>query len=371
MPELWLKYGQTSVVVDIKYENLLAHIDPTPSTGYLVEQKIKDELSNMDIIDNTIIVVLSASQAVLDLVDQISQRSVLKNHACVAFASRTHHTRLLKNSLRKQPYPVYEVTDSSLFSLLSKYKNVICISQVRYDPLFGYGGTPTLFLRQFFPKEMNEAFYSRSNNLPNPRKKLSPLEIALRMVDNLNATSIEVVGSPKILGLHHGAIPHSFEGATRSLDLGRKTGIEKCQITLISPSHDFESHLTLCSSLNSLWNVMESAKEGGLVTLLSENKMGLGCEALEMYVQERLNIQKHLDEKLQYVEGLEHILFLKELTKNYDLGIISTLPEYYLLKLGLVPFKSTKECYIRALSKFGRSQKVRVISGADILSLFD
>jgi hypothetical protein len=371
MPELWLKYGQTSVVVDMKYENLLAHIYPTPSTGYLAEQRIEDELSNMDITDNTIIVVLSVSQAVLDLLGHISQRAVQKKHECVAFVSRMNLVKTLKNSLRKNAYPVYDATNASLLPLVGKYKNVLCISQARYDPLFGYAGTPTLFLRQFFPSEMSEAFYSRSNNLPNPGKKLSPLEIALQTVDKMDATSIEVVGSPKIFSLHHGIISQSFESATRSLDLGRKTGTEKCQITLISPSDDLESHLTLCSSLNSLWNVIGLVKEGGLAALLSENSMGLGCEALEMYVQERLDIQKHMGEKLQYLEGLEHILFLQELTSNYDLGIISTLPEYYLLKLGLFPFKSGKECYVRALSKFGRSQKILIISGADILSLID
>src|ERR671923_261716 len=89
------------------------------------------------------------------------------------------------------------------------------------------------------------------------------------------------------------------------------------------------SHLTLCSSLNSLWNVIHLVKNGGQAALLSENSMGLGCEALEMYVQERLDIQTHLDKKLQYLEGLEHVLFLHRLAKNYDLGIVSTLPEYY------------------------------------------
>lgn len=97
--------------------------------------------------------------------------------------------------------------------------------------------------------------------------------------------------------------------------------------------------------------------------------MGLGCEALEMYVQERLDIQTHLEKKLQYLEGLEHVLFLHRLAKNYDLGIVSTLPEYYLLKLGLIPFKSAKDCYARGLSKFGRSQKILVLSGTDILSI--
>lgn len=371
MPELWLKYGQTSVVLDIKYENLQAHIYPAPSVDFLPEQRIEDELANIDISDNTIIVVLSVSKAVLDLVDQISQRAVLKGYDRIAFTSRTDLLKMLRNSLRKQPFPVYDSTNASLFPLVSKYKNMLCISQARYDPLFGYGGSPTLLLRQFYPVEMNEAFYVRANNLPNPHNKFSPLEVALRTVDNLNANSIEIVGSPKILSLHHGTISQSFESAIRSLDLGKKTTRDKCQTTLISPGDDLESHLTLSSSLNSLWNVMESIKEGGLAVLLSENEMGLGCKALEMYVQEKLDLQKHLQEKLQYLEGLEHVLFLHELTKNYDLGIISTLPEYYLLKLGLVPFKSIKECYHKALLKFGRSQKILVITGADILSLAD
>ncbi|HZD35951.1 MAG TPA: hypothetical protein VE130_12170 [Nitrososphaeraceae archaeon] len=368
MPELWLKYGQTSVAVDIKYENLLSHLCPTPST-YLSEEQIDDELSEMEISDNTIFVVLSASEAVLRLIDQISQKLVLSNCACLA--SRSNIVKILKNPLKKQPYPVYDASHASLFPLLKRYKNVVCISQARYDPLFGYSGTPTLFLRQFFSREMSEAFYSRSNNLPNPCKKLSPLEIALRTVDNLDYASIEVVGSPKIFSLHHGDISQSFESATRSLDNSQKTVPGKSQITLLSPGDDLESHLTLCSSLDSLWNVIGHVKEGGLAALLSENSMGLGCQALEMFVEDRFNVENHLRDSLQYIEGLEHILFLEELGKNYDLGIISTLPEYYLVKLGFITFKSSRDCYARSLSKYGRSQKILVISGADIMSLKD
>lgn len=369
MPELWLKYGETSVVVDIKYENLLAHIYPTPSGDYLAEQQIEDELSRMELADSTLIVVLSVSQAVLGLVNQISQRAAQKNYTCIAFATQKNLARTLKNVLRKQLYPTYEATCVTLFPLMSKYKNVLCISQARYDPLFGYCGTPTLLLRQFFPREMNEAFYSRSNDLPNPRQKVSPLEIALRTIDNLNAKSVEVVGSPKITSMHHGTISQSFDSVIRSLDRGLKADQEKSQIAIISPSDDIEAHLTLCSSLNSLWNVIHLIKKGGQAALLSENSMGLGCEALEMYVQESLDIQTHLEKKLQYLEGLEHVLFLQELAKNYDLGIVSTLPEYYLLKLGFIPFKSAKDCYAKGLSKFGRSQKILVMSGTDILSI--
>jgi hypothetical protein len=370
MPELWLKYGQTSIPVDIKYENLLTHLYPTPSS-YLSEEQIEDELSEMDISDNTVLIVLSASEAALRLIDQISQKFVLSNCACVAFASRSNIAKIVKNRLRKQPYPVYEASHASLFQLLKKYKNVVCISQARYDPLFGYSGTPTLFLRQFFSREMSEAFYSRSNNLPNPRKKLSPLETAMRTVDNLDYASIEVVGSPQISSLHHGDISQSFQSATRSLDYDQKTVPAKSQIMLLSPGDDLESHLSLCSSLDSLWNVIGQAEETGLAALLSENSMGLGCQALEMFVEDRFNVQNHLRDSLQYIEGLEHILFLEELGKNYKLGVISTLPEYYLAKLGFITFKSSRDCIARSLSKYGRSQKILVISGADIISLKD
>jgi hypothetical protein len=368
MPELWLRYGQSSVVLDIKYENLKAHLFPNTAVSHSTNQRLKDEMFNIDINDDTIIVVLSISQASINLIEQIAEQAILKKHSHMAFASRTDSAYLLKNSLRRQGFPVYSVTDTSLFPLLSKFKNVIFVSQVKYDPLFGYSGTPSMLLRRFLPKEMSEAFYSRLNNLPNPHKRLSPLEVALRSVENLTAFSIEIVGSPDVLSLHYGAISHSFESAISSLDgLSKKVDIEKCHTTLISPSDDLESHLTLSSSLNSLWNVIDLVRNGGLAVLLSENSMGLGGKALEMYVEERLDIQKHLEEKLQYLEGLEHILYLKELLKNYELGIISTLPEYYLLKLGLIPFRATKEYYQQTLSRFGRSQKILVISGADIL----
>jgi hypothetical protein len=370
MPELWLRYGRSHVVIDIKYENLQAHLFPTAAVSDSNHQRLKDELYNIDIHDDTIVFVLSSSEASLNLIELIAERAILMKHSHIAFGSTTDTLYFLKNSLRRQGLPVYSVTDASFFPLLSKFKNVIFISQVKYDPLFGYSGTPSLLLRKFFPKEMSEAFYNRLNNLPNPYKKLSSLEVALHSVERLKAFSIEIVGSPNFLSLHYGAISHAFESAMGSLDsVNKKAGVDKCQTVLISPSDDLEPHLTLSSSLNCLWNVMDLVKKGGLAVLLSENNMGLGGKALEMLVEDRLDVQKHLEERLPYLEGLEHIVYLKELTKDYELGIISTLPEYYLRRLGLVPFKGTKDYYQQALSRFGRSQKILIVSGADILSV--
>ena len=105
MPELWLKYGQTSVVVDIKYENLLAHIYPTPPADYLAEQQIEDELSNMDVTDNTIIVVLSVSQAVLNLVDQIVSTCRPKKPCLCCFCFLRESFKDIKEFIAKTALP--------------------------------------------------------------------------------------------------------------------------------------------------------------------------------------------------------------------------------------------------------------------------
>jgi hypothetical protein len=370
MPELWLRYGHSHVVIDIKYENLQAHLFPTATVSESSHYRLKDELHNIDIHNDTIVLVLSSSEASLNLVELIAERAILQKQGRIAFGSATDALYLLRNTLRRQGLPIYSMTDNSFYPLLSKFKNVIFVSQVKYDPLFGYSGTPCLLLRKFLPKEMSEAFYNGLNNLPNPHKKLPSLEVALHSIERLAASSIEIVGSPHVVSLHYGDISQAFERAMSSLDsVNKKAGIDKFQTALISPSDDLEPHLTLSSSLNCLWNVMDLVKKGGLAVLLSENSLGLGGGALEMFVEDRLDVQKHIEERLPYLDGLEHVLYLQALTKDHELGIISTLPEYYLRRLGLVPFKGTKDYYQQTLSRFGRSQKILIVSGADILSV--
>ncbi len=53
MPEIWLKYGTTDIVLDIKFENLLKHV----SSDYplLTDDEIKSALKDVIIGDNTLI----------------------------------------------------------------------------------------------------------------------------------------------------------------------------------------------------------------------------------------------------------------------------------------------------------------------------
>ena len=86
-----------------------------------------------------------------------------------------------------------------------------------------------------------------------------------------------------------------------------------------------------------------------------------------MYIEGRLKMEEQL--KSSYIHGLEHLLYLDELVQKGQLGIISTLPQYYLKKLRLDTYTSLKNVLEELLVKYGKNHKVLVVSDADIAYL--
>ena len=77
-----------------------------------------------------------------------------------------------------------------------------------------------------------------------------------------------------------------------------------------------------------------------------------------------------LHQQSEYVEGLEHLIYIEELLQKYELGIVSTLPQYYLkTKLGIKTYGSVKNMIEELLSKYGKNHKVLVVSDPDVLIL--
>ena len=62
MPEIWLNYGQTEVVLDIKAENLEQKITAEGKT--LSDSQIESKLESLDLSKPTEIVVLNTSESV-------------------------------------------------------------------------------------------------------------------------------------------------------------------------------------------------------------------------------------------------------------------------------------------------------------------
>jgi nickel-dependent lactate racemase len=215
---------------------------------------------------------------------------------------------------------------------------------------------------------MSDAFNARKDNLPKPGVRGPPLKIALSKTENIPAKSIELVANSfGIAGIHYGNIIEASQNAIGHLDSISTIEIEPTKSAIISASSEIGGHSTLSDSLNSLWNTIHIVKEDGSAILLSENQRGIGGGALQMYIEGRLKMEEQL--KSSYTYGLEHMLYLDELVQKGQLGIVSTLPQYYLKKLRLDTYTSLKNVLEELLVKYGKNHKVLVVSDADIAYL--
>ena len=196
MPEIWLKYGTTDVVLDIKFDNLASQVSSTFQA--LPEDQVKAAFDGVPLTDNMLLMVLSPSKAAakgaLMLVEAARAKGfgiTIDVPAKMAGTLRTNLTALAGGeviSINRSDY-------QSAQERISKFQSTVTLSTVSYDPLFGFAGSPTGILRNFMPERMAEAFSARHDNLPTPGEEVEPLKVALSATDNIVSSSIELVAN--------------------------------------------------------------------------------------------------------------------------------------------------------------------------------
>ena len=119
---------------------------------------------------------------------------------------------------------------------------------------------------------------------------------------------------------------------------------------------------TLSAALRGVWNVIEGVKKSGSILLMAECSEGVGATALEKLVTGRLS---EGPERRRYEDGLEEVFYLNKLKDEYDVMLLSGLPEVYARsKLGFTTAKGSAEAVGRVLNKVGRSGKLNVVPRA-------
>jgi nickel-dependent lactate racemase len=120
---------------------------------------------------------------------------------------------------------------------------------------------------------------------------------------------------------------------------------------------------TFSSALRGVWSALEGVRKAGSVLVIAECSEGVGSSALELLVTGRLAEGGRRRER--YVEGLEEVFYLNKLKEEYDVLLLSGLPETYArTKLGLTTAKGSGEAVGRLLNKVGRSGKLNVVPRA-------
>lgn len=353
MPEIWLGYGPTEVVLDIRAENLERQVG-TEGTALNISE-IASKLQTIDLAKPMEIVILESTKAVqrviLTLLEICNQRSLPKPRILVD-RSNLH---LVKNMFSDPSISISE------FDTQLSTTNLMFVGEVEFDGLFGYSTVSTKLLRRFGKEHMLEAYEKKNGNLPHPGEDLSTIEVAKKFTDGFEISALEVAAnSSGIVDLAIGH-PSSTMALGKSFSLTATKEIGKHRVLFISTGNEAGND-TFNRSLSALWNCASAVKEEGLAILLAECKNGLGSEAILQYVEGRMSLDR-LKNPAKYVEGMENLLYLTEIQTQLKIGIVSILSQHYAKdKLALIPFDGTKESMEYVLKTYGERQKAVIVS---------
>ncbi|MEX1996607.1 MAG: transcriptional regulator [Nitrosopumilaceae archaeon] len=361
MPEIWLSYGSADVVLDILAENLDKKIEPKGTN--LTDAEIRAKLEPLDLTKPTELVILDHSKAMQKVIsilfEKCNQHSIPKPKLLVDKV----HIHIMKNALSD---PTLQISDFGSANLSDP--NLVFVGEMEFDGLFGFNTISTKLVRRFGKEHMLSAYEKRKGNLPAPGEELGNFAIAQKFSDSFEISAIEIVSnSAGIVDLASGH-PSSTSSISKSLLSIATNEVEKHRTMIISTGKE-SSGETLGKSLNSLWNCAEAIKEEGLVILLAECKDGVGSEAIQQYMEGRMSLDR-LKNPARYVDGMEDLLFLTEVAKKFQIGIVSILPEFYTKdKLGMIAFSGIKHAMDYILKTQGARQKVAVVSDGSYVLL--
>jgi hypothetical protein len=370
MPEIWLGYGDSEVILDIKFENIL---DNSKSDFLLLDnESLSSELEKkIQLKDSTLILNYNPFLHMIPILRHIHETKKKLEMKNIEMNTLSKNMPLkIKRELNDKGISINRIENNEVLSKAKTFENIIVLEKIEYDPFFGYKGSPTELTRNSFPNEMDQAYSTIIDKFPQPGTKSEPLNISFEVSKKLNFESINVIANNDgINSIYTGGVENSFKKTIEEFDKISKKEVEKAKSLFISGNSNFNMQATLGNSLNLLWNNYQIVKEKGIVILLSENKMGLGNGALPQFIENRLD-QAGL-RKYQYLKDLEHLNFLNLIKDKLEIYAISSLPKVYLDKLGIKTISRVKEGLENILTKHGRNSKILIIPNSELTHVME
>ena len=358
MPEIWLNYGITDVVLDIKAENLEQKID---SDGKILDDsEINDKLSMLDLSKPMELVVLHNSKSIQKIISSLFSLCEQKSKPFPKILTEKKILNLVKAGL-PEGIAINEFDDVDISN-----SNLVFMGEMEFDGLFGYETISTRLIKKFGSESMLSAYAKRHGNLPASGQHTESFLEAKKFSDNFEIQGIEIVANSQ--GIIDFSIGHPSEtlSTTKILESNSIKDVGQHKTMVISTGKD-ASNDNLGNSFSSLWNCSNAIKKDGLAILVAECKCGLGSDAIQQYIEDRLTLEQ-LRNPSKYINGMENLLFLSEIQKNFQIALVSILPEFYVKKLNMISLPGMKYSMDYILKTQGVRQKVSIITdGARLL----
>ncbi len=155
MPETWLGYGDSDVILDIKYENIL---DINKAEFPLLDnESLYLELEKgIKLHDSTLILNFNPFIQMIPILKIINEKSKINRISDLEINTLSTNIPLkVKRELNENGITVRRVECSEILSKIKYFKKTIILEKTEYDPFFGYKGASTELMRSSFPNEMN------------------------------------------------------------------------------------------------------------------------------------------------------------------------------------------------------------------------
>ncbi len=363
MPEIWLDYGTSEVILDIKYENILNHIKP--DFNYLQEKLLDDYITeNIGFEDTNLVLILNPFKQMVPILKQLVYKSNLLNKN-LEIATLKNIPLNFRKDLTNEEIHLSKIGHGEILSIISKFKKVIVLEKILYDPMFGFSCSHTEITRLLYPEAMDQVYSYIKNKMPTPGIIGEPFKIALETVKEINLEFLHVISN------NEGINRISYEDADEPLDnlleifkdLSKKQ-IEISKSVILSGNTNLDAQKTLSNGFNVLWNNYKAVKENGIIVFLSENTGGIGNGALQDFIDNRLSTTKIDGHK--YIKDLEHLNYLNLLKEKNEIYILTTLPKLYTQKIGLKDISKIKDGLEIVLSKYGKNSKTLIIANSEL-----
>ncbi|HUH82554.1 MAG TPA: hypothetical protein VLX33_01595 [Nitrososphaerales archaeon] len=357
MPELWIPYGNVETLVTLQAENLGVVAEGAPEGGSTDLPRASELVKGA-----TQLFICDSAPPTLELLKGIAQAlgesPGLRVHSPAPKRVENAVPELKgRVTTLPPPLPTDETGEPAYALQLLETGTKLFIGSARPDPLFGITDAKVQACLDWVARSQSAAAKAIKGMEPQPFQKTEAYEkieeLAARMKDAKFLTAIPR-GGRLWTAMEDAPFDAIRNGFTRT-QMPQARGM-----VIGAGGRGYDD--TLSSALRGIWGVIGGVRKTGSVLLVAECSEGVGSTALEMLVTDRMEGERRRE---RYVDGLEEVFYLNKLKDEYDVLLLSGLPETYARsKLGLTTARGSAEAVGRVLNKVGRSGKMNVVPRA-------
>ncbi|MGD0395515.1 MAG: hypothetical protein ABSB26_01215 [Nitrososphaerales archaeon] len=358
MPELWIPYGSVETLVTVQAENLGAVVDPQAENSVIERERMLETMSRA-----SAVFICDASPTTAELLRELTpgldSASPLKMFSA-APRRIEYAVPELKGRITTLPPPVSPNDGGTVLAReLTERGTKLFLGTPRPDPMFGITDAKVEACLNWIAHSHREAAEARKEMEPSPFEMTRSRETMNKIAEEIaEASFIDVISRG---GKARAVLEDAPFDAIKNGFLS--VGVQPARAIVVGTGGKGYDD-TLSSAIRTTWNALSGVRKAGSVVLLAECSEGLGSTALDMAATERLSGEGGRRRET-YIDGLEDVFYLSKLRDEYDVLLLSGLPEVYAKsKLGLATARGSAEAIGRLLNKLGRSGKMNVVTRA-------